>query len=415
MFEVLLLALELLTIIGCWHRLYQKKIKLTLSLFLLFIYDIFLFYIVNHINEFNMLSLSIYIAIYIYSLHTFKDDLLRTFSVEFLCILITGFLQLLYYMIVTFFIKDIYQDVLIECLVNSLCFVTVMYVGRKVRLYRILEYIRQKDFLTYLCIIMAVFLIGSHILNLQSKEDWSKRRFAEVFILLAFILILWIQYEKNKLESLEKEKQLKKQEEYFKSFENLLEKVRFRQHDMKNHLSAFYGMAEQNEYYHYLAEDTEYKRLAKTDSPVFTGFLNQKSKELEAEKIDFQCHVSCLKLEGVFRIYEWVELAGILIDNAAEAVKDKPVNQRKIYMELIQDREQTVIKVSNVSRYIGSHESAMFFHRDYSTKGEGRGIGLTKLQEMVLRKNGNVTVKNVEKDNENYIEFGICVKNKERV
>ena len=415
MSEILILALELLTIIGCWHRLYQKKIKITLSLFLLFIYDIILFYIINHINAFHLLSLSIYIAIYIYSLHTFKDDLLRTFSVWFLCILITGFLQLFYYMIVTFFIKDIYQDSLIECLVNGLCFVTIMYVGRRIRIYRILEYIRQKDFLTYICIIMAVFLIGSQILNLQSEEDWSKRRFGEVFILLTFILILWIQYQKNKLERMEREKQLKEQEEYLKSFENLLEKVRFRQHDMKNHLSAFYGMAEQNEYYHYLTEDAEYKRLVKTDYPVFTGFLNQKYKELETENIDFQCHVSCLKLEGVFSIFEWVELTGILIDNAAEAVKNQPVTQRKICMELIQDQEQTVIKVSNVSRYIGSHESAMFFHRDYSTKGKGRGIGLTKLQEMVLRKNGSVTVKNLEKDNENYIEFGIWLKNKERI
>lgn len=411
MFEVLLLVLELLTIIGCWHRLYQKKIRLTLSLILLVAYDFFLFYIVNHINVFHMLSLSIYIAIYIYSLHTFKDDFLRTFSVGFLCILITGFLQLLYYMIVTFFIKDIYQDVLIECLVNGLCFATIMYVGRKVRLYRILEYIRQKDFLTYICIIMAAFLIGSHILNLQAEEDWSRLRFVEVFILLTFILILWIQYQKNKLERLEREKQLKKQEEYFKSFENLLEKVRFRQHDMKNHLSAFYGMADQNEYYHYLTEDAEYKRLVKTDYPVLTGFLNQKSKELEAENIDFQCHVSCLKLESAFSIYEWVELTGILIDNAAEAVKDQPVTQRKIYLELIQDQEQTALKVSNMSRYINSHESAMFFHRDYSTKGEGRGIGLTKLQEMVLRRNGRITVKNLDKDNENYIEFGIWVKN----
>lgn len=68
MIEVLSWCLELLAVVGCLHKFEQKKIKADPALLLLIICDIVLFYGINHLNVSMGLSISFYIAIFIYSL-----------------------------------------------------------------------------------------------------------------------------------------------------------------------------------------------------------------------------------------------------------------------------------------------------------------------------------------------------------
>ena len=79
-------------------------------------------------------------------------------------------------------------------------------------------------------------------------------------------------------------------------------------------------------------------------------------------------------------------------------------------MKLDQKENQIILKVSNISRYISNVESTAFFQRGYSTKGKERGIGLAKVKELILKKNGEIVVRNVKENDQNWIEFIICIK-----
>ena len=330
-------------------------------------------------------------------------------------------MQMIFYIPVSLMVGNPYKDILIGDIVNSLCLLTIILLGKKLKLEKIYLYIRQKSIVTYLCFLIVIIYLSIQIYGLRINYQWDRIHFTEVLIWLLLVFILWVQAQKNRMEKIEKEVQLREQAQYVKAFEEQLDRVRFKQHDIKNHLSVIYGMMEetkdsnknfplQKEYYDYLLDDKDYKQLVKGGNPIFTGFLNNKIQEMEAKEIDFQYEFAYINLESDLSVYEWIEVIGILLDNAVEAIENQPKELKKIYMELCQNEDQIILKVSNISRYISNIESTAFFQNGYSTKGKGRGIGLTKVKELVLQNNGEIVVRNINRDNQNWIEFIICIK-----
>ena len=45
------------------------------------------------------------------------------------------------------------------------------------------------------------------------------------------------------------------------------------------------------------------------------------------------------------------------------------------------------------------------FQKDYSSKGKGHGIGLTKLKRIVQEKDGDIMVTNETRNESNYLQF----------
>ena len=423
MIEILMLIFELLTIVGCLFFINQKTIKFDIALLFLIIYESIVQYGIVHWHLPQGLLLSTYIVIFIYSIYEFKENVLVTLAGELIAIIITGIIQLIIYIPVSIVIGNIEQDKIVVCCVNCICVLLVYLISKKRCRVSIVEYIKQKSIITYICLIISIIYMFIQISNLRETHYWDEIHFAEVLIWLLLILILWIQCQKNRIEINQKEKQLKKQGEYVQNFENQLNHVKFKQHDFKNHLSALQGMAREiadkdtlssmnKQYSEYLLQDEAYKELVKGGHPILTGFLNEKIRKMQELKIDFVYEISYLSIEEVMSIYEWVEVIGILLDNAIEAVEGSLLKQ--IFMELVQDDTQVKLSVANVSRYIPSKESAQFFKYGYSLKGENRGIGLTKVNDLVLKKKGTISVKNVFRNENNCIEFTICMKNREK-
>lgn len=103
--------------------------------------------------------------------------------------------------------------------------------------------------------------------------------------------------------------------------------------------------------------------------------------------------------------YELIEMMGILLDNSIEALNEKEETERNIFVE-IEDREENLeIMVANKSRYYDPDEICRFFQKDYSSKGKGHGIGLTKLKRIVQEKDGDIMVTNETRNESNYLQF----------
>lgn len=421
MIEIISWTLELFTVVGCIYKFQLKKLKVDLALIVLLIYDIVLFYGINHLGVSLGLSISVYLAIYIFSIYKFKNSYIVLLIECFCAVIFLAILQLLCYIPVVLIVGDPYKDKLIGCLVNALCCIIVNLLGDKLKIYKITKYIEKHNILTYVCICCVVLYLGVNIYKLRMNHFWSGSRFIEIVIWLLLIIVLWLQVQKNKYEKEERERQLHNQERYVQNFEDQLLEVRYKQHDIKNHLAAFQGLAGeveankvlismQENYSNYILQDDSYKRLVEGGNPIITGFLNEKIKEMEDKKINFQYNIAYMELARL-EIYEWIELLGILLDNAIEAVENNAEESKKISLELIQESETTILKVANISRYIGSEESKSFFSEGYSSKGRGRGIGLAKAKEIVLKKDGDIFVSNINRENNNWIEFKISFSN----
>ncbi|MBD5394604.1 MAG: GHKL domain-containing protein [Lachnospiraceae bacterium] len=419
--EIILVVSELLTVVICLYRIHQRKIKFDLALVILISYYVLLYYCIINLNFSLGLSISIYAAIGIFSLYEFKERLLATFIECFLSVLILIIMQMIFYIPVSLMVGNPYKDILIGGIVNSLCLLTIILLGKKLKLEKIYLYIRQKSIVTYLCFLIVIIYLSIQIYGLRINYQWDRIHFTEVLIWLLLVFILWVQAQKNRMEKIEKEVQLREQAQYVKAFEEQLDHVRFKQHDIKNHLSAIYGMMEetkddsqklalQKNYYNYLLNDKDYKQLVKISNPMFTGFLKSKIKEMEIKEIDFQYDFAYIELESALSIYEWIEVTGVLLDNAIEAVENQSKDLKKIHMKLDQKENEIILKVSNISHYISNVESTAFFQKGYSTKGKGRGIGLAKVKELILKKNGEIVVRNVKENDKNWIEFIICIK-----
>ena len=116
--------------------------------------------------------------------------------------------------------------------------------------------------------------------------------------------------------------------------------IRIKQHEFNNHINAIKCLpyttknakeliAEQNRYCDAVLEDTEIVKLLKLESsPVLCGFLYSKLIFAQSLDIYFIYEVDPINVERYVTIHHFIEMTGILFDNAVEAlVKEKRIGE----------------------------------------------------------------------------------------
>ena len=202
-----------------------------------------------------------------------------------------------------------------------------------------------------------------------------------------------------------------------KKYDKLLEQVRLREHEFNNHMTAILAthytyrtydklVEAQSEYCKRMLSENKYNRLVLMQDKVFAAFLYEKLTELEAQGIEVEykyraegepgkCHIST---------YQLIEMAGILLDNAEEAVKDK--TDRRICVEMYERGDRgTSFKVRNVHEYVPYSTIQGWFEKGVSSKGTTRGLGLYHLKQLCTKNNCSICCENYEIDGENWIAF----------
>lgn len=215
-----------------------------------------------------------------------------------------------------------------------------------------------------------------------------------------------------------KEQTVKECEE---NFQDMIIQIRRRQHEFDNHLNAIYGMhltindydelvKKQNEYCDRMLEVNKYnKMISCQSSPIILGFLYGKFLEAENQNITIIPHIVIEKAQCKIMQYELIEVLGILIDNAVQAVTDNECVRRKIKVEIIEYKERVEITIENICNHIPINILSRFFDKGYSTKGKNRGLGLYNLAEIAKKSRSEISVENVMKDNENWLSITLRI------
>lgn len=222
-----------------------------------------------------------------------------------------------------------------------------------------------------------------------------------------FIYISRQDLQKHQIET--QQINLQQQTAYIKNLENLQQEVRQFRHDFKNMMSSIYLQAEDGN----TAEIQSFIQDMTTDFDTQVGeqlkLMNQlanihelsvKSLLLTKLEIIEQAGIHC-DLE-VFRIFDKTRMRrtdlcrclGILIDNAIEAVQGH--SDGKIHIMISCQNNCTTFLVKNTL-----HETVDFHKigtKGYSTKGDGRGIGLNNYRQICLQYDFILPLTTIEND-----------------
>lgn len=413
--------IELFAILYCLAELFGKKLKISIHAAACIIVDMFL---ITGINDFGFpeyFQSLCHIVIFLYALLHYGEGIKRTFVNYFLSVVIVAILQLLmFFPLYYLFFKYYGQNVITELLVNIGCFIIIVLCGHKIKLRNASDFIvrRNKLIVGVSILILCGFSISFYRIideGIILKEVYIQM----VYFILIFLFIIY-EWQKSKTDAERKKTQLEMNRLYSDAYDQLIMLVRERQHDMKNHINAIMSLAyttenyddliaKQEEYCGYVMEQNEKTKLVlSSGNPLIAGFLYSKIREAENYNITIDYKVGIEKTETAIPEYELVEMAGILLDNAIEALNNMSEEvARKIYFSLKDEEDSIELIVANTSPIYEEDMTNHFFESGYSSKGLNRGIGLSKLKHLVQNRKGDIMVYNKLRNGINYLTFEI--------
>jgi sensor histidine kinase regulating citrate/malate metabolism len=256
-------------------------------------------------------------------------------------------------------------------------------------------------------IILNIFLLTFiSVYTSNISPEYFFQNFYIYFVLIILLLLSFFEIYQSRTQAIEKEKQLDAYTQFLPIVEELITHIRMRQHDFDNELQTLkslpsicpdYDSLSQNltSYSEHLSQTTDYSSLLKLNWKLVAGLLFSKEQLAKNSNIDFNIHIINYNLESNIPEYDFIEILGILIDNAFESTKDNGIIH--LYMDSID--KKTTIKITNPGYAITPEISASFFSKGYSTKGHNTnsGIGLYKLKTIVDSYHGKIYLYN-EKD-----------------
>lgn len=234
-----------------------------------------------------------------------------------------------------------------------------------------------------------------------------------VLILVLCILVLSGQYQKIK-------RSYDAMWESYQNLEQLNGTLRMQRHDYLNHLQVVYGMLEIEEYEELKAYlDPIYQDMMKTGKalktrkPAINALIAAKSGEAEHAGVDFYIEVKS-DLQNL-NVPDW-ELGKVLsnlLDNAITALQDKKTD-RKIWLDINETKESFQFEVADNGPMIEPNWQNEIFKQGVTTKqGEGHGMGLYIVKDVVERFKGSVKLISVEEKTTFRISFPKEEKRKE--
>ena len=398
MIESVALVLELLIMLLALENLFDKKVEPNRYTFLLIIVYLFVFEGIN-IGDFpTYTALLAYLAIIIYSLFQYKKSTRITLINFFLSYVIGGLLQLIF-CIPLYYIYNRENGIagLNSLLVNAASVLAIVFIRSKVKLKGISDFIQQKGWIVKISFILIILYLFINVFTMQVNKTIEGEDYIQITLFIIFFFLAIREWQKAIADAERKKTQLEMNKLYYDAYDELILLIRERQHDMKNHINAILGMIYTIDNYKDLVESQkkycddvvekskETKLLLSIGNPLIAGFLYRKFQEAQKSEIGIECKVVSNESDLFIPEYELIEVLGILIDNAIEALCKNMCNDKNIHVK-IDDRDKFQVIVANTSEYYTPDEICKFFQKDYSSKGKDRGIGLSKLKRITQEK-----------------------------
>ncbi len=264
--------------------------------------------------------------------------------------------------------------------------------------------------------VLLIFLfrcLMSYFSEYKVINAYSMRQIVICFLIVALILIFWINSENDRKHKAE---ELRTYQLYTKTFEDAVVAIRLRQHEFDNHINAIKCMHytiqdteklfdEQDKYCDRILQENKYNRLLKLNvSPVLIGYLYSRFMTASTQNVNIEYEIQDINIEHI-AIYDLIEIIGILFDNAVEALEEQ--SDKEVEVKLLEINKAFIISVANISVWKTNSEIERFFEYGYSTKGKEHGIGLYRANTLLKKYKASIQVENTAKNGMNYLCFKV--------
>lgn len=236
-----------------------------------------------------------------------------------------------------------------------------------------------------------------------------------VFLYFIFFILMLVYMNRSYQNRLEKEIASAREQElrylsaYSKKVEGLYEELRAFRHDYANILVSLKEGIDQDDMglvrkiYDSVLEDSadfiqnskfNISRLANIKDDAIKSLLSAKFLEAEANHIEVNLEVKDKIGVPDIPLLDYIRLLAILCDNAIEAALE--AENPAITIACFYQDDDYVLIVDNTTKE-DSVPVNLIYQKDYSSKGHGRGIGLTTIHQM-MRKYPNLSVQTNSKN-----------------
>lgn len=408
------IVLEFIATVICIQKLSGIKIKHNIYLVILFFIDYGILMAIDSsvLPAFGKLFIYLGMIVYIYffTVQSWKS-VIKIFTLVMLCMMI---LQYSCYFILRVFHVPLGEMQIRGIMINILvCFFLLFW--RK-RYYKLTFGWAKK--LSKYGVIAVLMVSCSRMLYLTNKNGVVLAetiiQFCVEMFILCLIILMWINSERERRH---KEKELQMYKMYNQAFEETINTIRVKQHEFENHINAIKCMKytidnykelmfKQEEYCNAVLKESGVVRLLKLKmEPVLIGFLYAKIASCEEQEIHVDYVINSVDIKGKIEVYEMIELIGILFDNAVDAIEGS--DDKELVLKLVEMEKGIKLEIANVSRVYSYSEIEKFCVPGYSTKGINRGIGLTRVKEIVTRINATLLIHNKQYAEKNYLCFEV--------
>lgn len=186
-------------------------------------------------------------------------------------------------------------------------------------------------------------------------------------------------------------------DETVRQMSDLNHALRAQRHDFLNHLQVVYSLIEMNDY----KEARDYiervygdmksvSQALKTKCAPVNALLRAKLAEGQARGVKMTANITAAWEELPLPAWEMCRVLSNLIDNALDALKE--TKNPEIIISLREDLRTFSFCVENNGPMIPLESQKKIFEAGVSTKGEGRGMGLSIARETLRAVQGDLTL-----------------------
>ncbi len=410
-------VMEILATIVCLHCIYGIRFRLNIKTMGLILGIMVVLESVNYFQLSGTWSFLGYLFLCIYCKYEFKSSNINVVISFVLCMIVLTVIQFVYMFLAN--VIGVYEMGIRNVVCNSLTLLSFIVFSPVAWLNKLQQSMCKKK-IVFMLILLGFMGSVAIIILLQGKTFYAVQMQYFIFVIPAIIFLLYVilKWYKAQTEVEKLEKEIRLNEKTTSGYEDLLIKVRLRQHEFKNHIAAIFSahythktyeslVLAQEEYCKKLMDENKYNSLLVLGNNILVGYLYEKFQEAEADLIDINYKVTTSIEQCQVPLYNIIEMLGILLDNATEALKNS--DKKIISFEVCEVERGYLFTIKNPFQYVSYDKILEWFRLDVSEKGENRGLGLYHLKCLCEKWECDVGCRNEEIEHINWIVFTLKI------